>query len=229
MLSLDRKNALLVPCLAVVGALVLASAGFAAPDATIHEEREEIVKIMLGDDPSALEMIHLDVTDLEIGESHVAQTESGKTVEVVRTESGFETWIDGERLDIPEIREKKIVIERTNDDGDHEHRIETFVIGGDGTEKHVFAHGGEGQHRMIFVSEDGSTTRLEGEGSAYAWSTGGEGLVRLRENSAADHLLESGVLDELDDDTRERILETLREHREANRTIRVITKVDEDS
>lgn len=73
---------------ALVGALLLAGAALA--EITEHHE----MKIMVMTDGD--ELIDADVSDLELGESRSFVTDSGKTVDILRTADGVDLFIDGE-------------------------------------------------------------------------------------------------------------------------------------
>ena len=47
------------------------------------------------------ELAETDISDLQVGELESVVTESGKTIDLLRTEDGVEIYIDGELLDMP--------------------------------------------------------------------------------------------------------------------------------
>jgi hypothetical protein len=49
------------------------------------------------------ELAETDISDLEIGESETIVTESGKTIDLLRTADGVEVYVDGELLDTPKM------------------------------------------------------------------------------------------------------------------------------
>ena len=73
---------------ALAGALLLAGAALAE----INEHHEMKIMVMADGD----ELIDADVSDLAVGESRGFVTESGKTVDIVRTAEGVDLYIDGE-------------------------------------------------------------------------------------------------------------------------------------
>jgi hypothetical protein len=48
-----------------------------------------------------VELDEIDISDLEVGDAHTVFTDSGKTVDILRTVGGFEIYVDGEELKIP--------------------------------------------------------------------------------------------------------------------------------
>ena len=63
------------------------------------EDEKMIIKLKTSD----FELAETDISDLEIGESETIVTESGKTIDLLRTADGVEIYVDGELLDIPEM------------------------------------------------------------------------------------------------------------------------------
>lgn len=58
-----------------------------------HEHH--VIKIKTGD----ADLVEADLQDLAIGESRTIVTDSGKTVDLIRTTEGVEVYIDGELMD----------------------------------------------------------------------------------------------------------------------------------
>jgi len=77
--------------LAIPALALLFSAGVLA------EKKEKIVVALETD---AFELAETDVSDLAVGEAETIVTESGKTIDLLRTEDGIEIYVDGELLDI---------------------------------------------------------------------------------------------------------------------------------
>ncbi len=48
-----------------------------------------------------VDLHQVDISDLTIGEAETIFTEDGKTVDILRTQDGFEIYVDGEELEIP--------------------------------------------------------------------------------------------------------------------------------
>lgn len=225
---LDSDSTPRIPSLvALLATAALLTAGLAF--ATLAQADEDIdiqsvIKLAL--DGNDAEVIRLDASDMEIGDSRQLYTESGKEVVVTRGEDGFEITIDGEDLDMPTIhQERKVVMVRTGDDAgdlDGEHEV---IITTHGEGEHFFHHGDGEARSMVFIADDGSVTDfdIDTHTEGFAWSFGdGAKVLRLDSNSAAQHLEESGALDGLDADTRERILEVLRQREGGQKNVRVI-------
>jgi hypothetical protein len=127
---------------------ILAMSIFATTAALAGEsthERKEVFKLKTAD----AEMIEADVTDLAIGESETFVTESGRTVDLLRTEDGMEIYLDGELLEMD-----------SNDE----------VVHG----KHVMIHsdvevecstdtGDECEHEMVFINASDDVEVLDGD------------------------------------------------------------------
>ena len=59
------------------------------------QHEHHVIKIKTGD----ADLIETDLHDLEIGESKTIVTDSGKTVDLIRSAEGVEVYIDGELMD----------------------------------------------------------------------------------------------------------------------------------
>ena len=179
----------LQPILALTFAtLLIAAFSFAAEEPEVRHH----FKLKLGADG---ELIDLDADDLAVGETRQIYTDSGKEVLITRTEEAYDIEVDGKKIDLGMLH------------GDAHHSV---VVHGDGTSK-VVVHSlgeGDGGHEYAFVH------RGEGHGPHHWVSKGEDGEafdVMIERVSPAEHLLASGVLDDLDEDTRQRILDTLKE------------------
>jgi hypothetical protein len=79
-------------------------------------EAEATIVIALTTDD--FDLPETDLSDLAIGDAKTIHTESGKTVDLLRTEEGVEVYVDGELLDLVhegvhgDHHEKMIVIEK---------------------------------------------------------------------------------------------------------------------
>lgn len=176
----------------------------------IHAIEEYHIKLKLDRDGDALD---IEFDDLEIGETRQFFTEEGKEILVTRTEEGLEMTVDGKKIDVfhglPGEGHRAIFV--GNDDGEkHVVRIEHEIHGEDGEDANVF----------VWSGDDGEVTTGEG------------GFVFIQGESARERLLESGALDELDEETRQRILDELEkaeggDHPDAKR-IKVIVHTEEE-
>ena len=79
--------------LAITAAIAL---GLATSTAAVAE-RKAVIAIS-GDDYNLEET---DVSHLQVGESEIIETESGKVIEILREDSGFTIFVDGEQLPSP--------------------------------------------------------------------------------------------------------------------------------
>lgn len=194
-------HAILALCVATL--LVSAFSFAAEPE---HEIKHQIkIKIDDGD-----EMIAIDADDLEIGETRQSFTESGKEVLLTRTEEGMELSVDGEEIDLGFSH------------GDAHHAM--FFSGDEDSKVVIRSMGGEEGHKYAFIHGDG-----DGENHWVQKGEDGEDIdIFIERFSPANHLLESGVLDDLDEETRQEILDTLGEmepHKRIHK--KVLVEVDE--
>ena len=67
-----------------------------AGDHSGHAEGHEIVIALKTDD---FELDETDISDLAIGDAKTIHTESGRTIDLLRTEEGVEIYVDGELLE----------------------------------------------------------------------------------------------------------------------------------
>ena len=81
-----------LPLLMVAAVLMLAAAALAAG----AEEHHRMVVALITDD---FELPETDLSHLEIGDAETVYTQSGKTVDLLRTEDGIEIYVDGELLE----------------------------------------------------------------------------------------------------------------------------------
>ena len=129
------------------------------------------------------EVISFDPSDLDVGDTRQELTESGKEVLITRTEDGLQLEVDGKEIDV----------DMPHGDGHHA----MFKMAGDEGRKVII-------HKLH--GED------DGDGHGYRYFRGSEGKdVVIEHMSAADHLAESGVLDDLDEAKRQEILDVLSE------------------
>lgn len=170
----------------IFASLFVAAISFAAEET----EARHHIKIKLADGD---ELIDVEAEDLEIGEARESYTDSGKKVLITRTEQGYELEVDGKKIDLG----------LHHGGADHSvfvHSDEASKVivrsGGDEDVDYAFIHAGDdhGAHHWVQHGEHGEDFKFV-----------------IERKSASKHLLESGVLDELDEETRQRILDTLKE------------------
>ena len=69
------------------------------------DEVEKIVekKIVVAMSTDDFELDEIDISDMAVGDAETIVTESGKTIDLLRTEDGVEIYVDGELMDIPHM------------------------------------------------------------------------------------------------------------------------------
>ena len=77
--------------------LLLAVAVFTFGAASLSAGEDKMVIALTTDD---FELAETDVSDLEIGDSETIYTQSGKTIDLLRTADGIEIYVDGELLEL---------------------------------------------------------------------------------------------------------------------------------
>lgn len=111
--------------------------------------------------------VELDLSDLEVGESRSAWTESGKEIVATRTEDGHVLTLDGEEIDLPRIDRGRLRIHESGDvvalgDRDLDLRILEAAAGlGDAASHgaHVVRVGGKSVGERL--AESGALDRLD--------------------------------------------------------------------
>lgn len=137
----------------LAGLFILASSSAVAAEDDDVVVEEKIVIALSTDD---FELEETDLSHLAVGDAETIVTESGKTIDLLRTEKGIEVYVDGELLDIEgaheehhSVRKIKIVcedeadceeIEWISEDGDFD--ITKHV---DGEGKFIVIHGENGE------------------------------------------------------------------------------------
>jgi len=216
-----------------------------APAASFAHEphgAKVLVKIAEGDD-----LVELDLTGLQVGESKQLFSESGKQIVVTREEDGYQVDVDGKELHVMpfgddvmlgEGKHKVFISEdgevvKLRDDG---HQV---WISADGEEHSIHKIGiGGGEDQQVWVSADGEESaagirkimvRRLGEGEeavdvkVVGVGAGEPQVLTLERESAADRLAKSGLLDNVDEETRQKILDFLKS--EEPKVLRVKTVV----
>ncbi len=187
--------------LAVAIASLIGSA-FSFADEDIHIKSN--IQIKLDGDA---ELISIDAADLEIGETHESYTDSGKRVLLTRTDEGLELEVDGKRIDVG----------MSGLHGEHGEGHHSVFVHGDSDAKVIIKSlDGHGKHsqRYAFIQGDHDCEGDEDcDHGLHHWIQAGDEDVDIviERIGAAEHLEASGVLDDLDDETRQRILDTLNE------------------
>lgn len=199
-------------------ALFTATFTFAGDKGDVEVGHE--VKLMVMSDAESIE---IDGSDLEVGETRQFFTDSNKEVLVSREEDGFSITIDGEEV--------------FTGGG---HFFQGDALHGHGShagshEKIFIQHLGDGEGQDIkIIRADGIVDVLADQEVEWQGGAGARKLVvRALDDlkSPAQHLEESGVLDKVDETTREEILKVLQDaalhHRVGTHRI-IIEKGQED-
>jgi hypothetical protein len=196
-----------------IATLFTATFSFAHGEGEGTEERSIKLFVMDGSEP-----IEIDGSDLEVGESKQFFSDGDKEVIVSRDEDGYTVTIDGQEIQIGEG-----------------HAMMGMPHG---------AHGAHGTHSKIMVKHfgggDGDGDGDEGEMDVhfdqdFDWH-GADGNHKVMVlgmgdfKSPAQSLLDSGVLDRVDEETREEILKVLRDSKAPHhgRAHRIFIEKDED-
>ena len=172
--------------LAVIFATLFLSASFAAEEPQIKQRIE--IKIC---DGAGADLIDIEAEDMEVGETRQSFTESGKEVLITRLEEGYQLEVDGKEIDLGLSH------------GGHHSIFNMF--GGDASKVIIKTLGGEEGHSFAFIHSG------DDEGEHHWVQDGGDVDIVIKRFSAATHLEKSGVLDDLDEETRQKIPDTLKE------------------
>lgn len=117
--------------------------------AAMAGDREKMVIELKTND---FQVAETDISNLSVGEAKTILTDSGKTVDILRTEDGVEIYVDGELLEMPEMHE-------AHDQAVHEH-VEVVCVS-DGEEDG--SADSECDHDMMFFSDEDIDIEALGE------------------------------------------------------------------
>ena len=86
----------------------------AAVTATAGGETEKVVeeKIVVALSTDDFEIEETDLSHLAVGDAETIVTESGKTVDLLRTEDGIEIYVDGEKIEMGGLHDEKHVVHK---------------------------------------------------------------------------------------------------------------------
>jgi len=189
-----------------------------------HEPHEAKVLVKVGE---ADDLVELDLSGLEVGESKQLFSGSGKEIVVTREENGYKIDVDGEELHVQPFGDDLAL-------GEGEHKV-FLSENGDVVKL-------DDDHQQVWISAGGEEESSEevskimargliGIGDGKVLHTGhAERVLTLEGESIVDRLAKSGLLDDLDEETRQKILDYLKNDDEP-KVIRVKTVVvtdDED-
>lgn len=156
------------------------------------DEVEKIVekKIVVAMNTDDFELDEIDISDLAVGDAETIVTESGKTIDLLRTEDGVEIYVDGEMMDIPHMGAHgghKVVnatVEVICDDEDEECEKVVWMsedgeideealhefLGVHGADVDIdIVHGGhhDGAHKVIVIESESEIADVEGLHEAH--------------------------------------------------------------
>ena len=117
----------------------LLCAGTAFADTT----EKMIIKLKTND----FEIAETDISDLQIGEAETIVTDSGRTIDLLRTAEGVEIYVDGELLEIPEMGDKRL--HESHQTIMHENIHVECIVDGEGEDEAVM----ECTDDMVFFSD----------------------------------------------------------------------------
>ena len=140
--------------LILAGLLTVSAAALLAgePAETVIEEK---IVIALETDDFAIE--ETDLSHLAVGDAETIVTESGKTVDLLRTEDGIEVYVNGELIEAGGMHEEKHVVHRIrivcDDEGEDCSEDMTWMESLEDVEIESLQEGG--QKFIVISTEDG--------------------------------------------------------------------------
>lgn len=141
--------------LVVFGAIFMLGVSAAVAGEAGDAVKEEKIVIALATDD--FELPETDISHLGIGDAETIHTKSGKTIDLLRTESGVEIYVDGELLDIGSAEggglheEHAVVHKRVEVICETENDCEENVWVSDGEEIDIDAMHGDGHRKKVIV------------------------------------------------------------------------------
>ena len=182
-----KHKTLLLPTLLVLGF----SAGAVAGDQAEEIVEEKVIIALSTDD---FELGETDLSHLAVGDAETIVTDSGKTIDLLRTEDGIEIYVDGELLDIGHggHEEHRVVkkIEIICDDGEVDcEEMEWISETGD---VDLSAHL-EGGHKVIMIKGDDEEWDVETLSEGAHEAHGSVHIVKkIGDGADLDELHETG-------------------------------------
>ncbi len=145
--------------LTLLAALVATSAGVIAA-AEVETVKEEKILIALNTDDFVIE--ETDLSHLAVGDAETIVTDSGKTVDLLRTEDGIEVYVDGELIDTGGSHDEHHIAHRIKiicDEGQQDCVEDMSWIEGMEDIEVETLH--DGRHRVVIMGGDGEDWDVE--------------------------------------------------------------------
>lgn len=110
-------------------ATVVFTLGTTAVSAGEHDAVSKEEKVVIALKTDDFELVETDISDLAVGDAETIYTQSGQTVDLLRTEDGVEVYIDGELVDMGEGAHQRhhVIHEEIEIDCDNEEECEEVV------------------------------------------------------------------------------------------------------
>ena len=130
-------------------ALALLTSGY-----VFAETREKMIIALQTDD---FELAETDISSLAIGEAKTIETDSGKVIDILRTNDGAEIYVDGELLEM-----------NFNEDNLHEEHmmekhVEIICDNEEECDENIFVLSGDGHEESEWVTADGEHVTIHSE------------------------------------------------------------------
>jgi len=172
---------------AALAALLAAGPALAADEAEAAVEAKYVIALSTDD----FELAETDVSHLAVGESQTIVTDSGKTIDVLRTDRGVEIYVDGELLDIPAAGDGHVVHERFEIVCDGDEDCEELTWATANGEVDLEALEADGAHQVIMIRKEVDATgagidvdvEVDAEGAEH-----GEKVIVIRRKKVADEI-----------------------------------------
>jgi len=141
--------------------LALLVFAFAAASLSAGEDAEKIheTKMVVALKTDDFELIETDISDLEVGQSEIITTESGKTIDLLRTVDGVEIYVDGVLLETG-------LAEFDGDHGDHKviHKKVEIICDDDEDCADIDLDTLHGEaHRVVMIHQDHDGMEIHGD------------------------------------------------------------------
>ena len=166
-----------------LSALFLAGAALAGETGEVVRDQKMVVALTT----PHFEIAETDISHLAVGESETIVTDSGRTVDLLRTEDGVEVFLDGVKLDIPMEGEERVIREEIEIHCGSDEDCESLTWISEDGEIDLEALEAEGAHRTIVIRRETEISggeadidvEVESEGEGHE-----EKVIIIRKKSA---------------------------------------------